>query len=308
MTVCGQFRRIAARDGASPRESFYLTGQSSDWSDDEPTNEKDLMSTALHDAVRAYDYRVVEYLVRTNFNVGAKDVNGKTALALAEVLGRGFMNAGREKLHIQNNQIIALLRQTRSPIDRNLRSNFQESSKKLPVGWEATELDSMLTIYQETSIESEADSLTFFEPSEGLLENKIALGQRKITGQGQAYYLNPLRFLHTKLKGSEQAISATIATYGEDWYHQKSRDVGTPPSTRLSYQYPWYRITIRVYDVLRYIVAWILTPLGYVISNLYVVAVVLLFALVFYDRKSFNSMQSLQPKSDHEAGQRQLQR
>ena len=249
-------------------------------------DEKDLMSTALHDAVRAYDYRVVEYLVRTTFNIGAKDVNGQTALALAEELGRGFVKAGREKQHIQNNQIIALLRQTRSPFDGILRGDSQASSKRLPTGWEATKLYSMLTVYQETSIESEADSLTFFEPSEGLLENKIALGQRKITGQGQAYYLNPLRFLHTKLKGSEQAISATVATYGEDWYHQKSRDVGTPPSA--SYQYPWYRITIRVYDVLRYFVAWILTPLGYVISNLYVVAVVLLFALVFYDGKPFS--------------------
>ena len=304
MTVCGQFRRIAARDGASPRESFYLTGQSSDWSDDEPMNEKDLMSTALHDAVRAYDYRVVEYLVRTNFNVGAKDVNGRTALALAEGVRRGFVKAGREKQHIQNNQIIALLRQARSPIDRNLRSNFQASSKRLPVGWEATDFDSMLTVYQETSIESEADSLTFIRPSEGLLENKIALGQRKITGQGQAYYLNPLRFLHTKLKGSEQSTSAIVATYGEDWYQQKSRDVGSQPSAPLSYQYPSYRIMMRGYDVLRYIVAWMVTPLGYVISNLYVVAVVLLCALIFYDRKPFISMQSLQSKADPEAGQR----
>ena len=250
-------------------------------------DEKDLMSTALHDAVRAYDYRVVEYLVRTNFNIGAKDVNGQTALALAEELGRGFVKAGKEKQHIQNNQIIALLRQTRSPFD-----GIQASSKRLPTGWEATKLYSMLTVYQETSIESEADSLTFFEPSEGLLENKIALGQRKITGQGQAYYLNPLRFLHTKLKGSELARSATVATYGEDWYQQKSRDFGTPLSD----------------DVLRHIRAWISAPLGYVISNLYVVAVILLCALIFYDCKPFSSMQSLQPKSDHEAGQRQIQR
>ena len=290
MTVCRQFRRIAARQDATPRELFYLTGQSSDWSDDEPMNEKDLMTTALHDAVRAHDYRVVEYLVRTNFNVGAKDVNGQTALALAEELGRGFVNAGREMQHIQNNQIIALLRQTRSPVDRSLRNNSQASRKRLPIGWEAIELDPVVTVYRETSIDSEADSLTFSEPSEGLLENKLALGQRKVTGQGQAYYLNPLRFLHAKLKGSEQATSATVATYGEEWYQQKARDIRTPPSDPLPYRQPWNAIMIRIYHVLRYIAAWTLSPLGYVISNLYVVTLVLLFILISYDGEHSNSI------------------
>ena len=260
-------------------------------------NEEDVMNTALHDAVRAHAYEVVEYLVRTNFHVGAKDVNGKTALALAEKLGRDFVSAGRERKHIQNNQIIALLRQTRSPVDRNSRSGLQASSKRLPVGWEATALDPMLTVYQETSIDSEADSLTFLEPSEGLLENKLALGQRKIAGQGQAYYLNPLRFLHTRLRGSEQATSATVATYGEDWYQQKARDFGTSPSGPLSDRQPWYKIMVRL----------TLTPLGYVVPNIYVLALVLLFALTSYEGELSNSRQYYQPKPDAKSGQRQIQ-
>ena len=260
-------------------------------------NEEDVMNTALHDAVRAHDYRVVEYLVRTNFHVGAKDVNGQTALALAEELGRGFVSVGRERQHIQNNQIIALLRQTRSAVDRNKRKSLEASSKRLPIGWEATELDPMLTVYQETSIDSEADSLTFLEPSEGLLENKLALGQRKIVGQGQSYYLNPLRFLHTRLRGSEQATSATVAIYGEDWYQQKARDLRTPPPDPISDRQPWYRIMVRLVS----------TPLGYVTSNLYVVALVLLFALISYDGELSNSRQSHQPKIDAESGQRQFQ-
>ena len=274
ITVCRHFRRIATRDGATPWDLFYLTGQSPDWSDDEPMNENDLVNTALHDAVRAHHYSVVEYLVRTNFTASARNGNGQTALALAEELGRDLAKAGKKKHHIQNNQIIALLRQTGSAFDRTLGHSLQSSSNKLPIGWEPTELDATLIVYRETSIDSEADSLTFLEPSQGLLENKLALGQRRVTGQGQEYYLDPLRFLHTKLKGSEQVRSATEPTYGDEWYEQKSREDTFRP---------------------RDIVTWTINLAGYLASNIYVVASMLLFALFLYDSDFVRSYVLVRP-------------
>ena len=291
VTVCRQFRRHASRDGATLWEQFYLTGQSPDRRDDEPIDERNLVRTALHDAVRASSYSVVEYLVRTNFNVGVKDALGKSALDVAEEIGASVAKVGTKKHHIQNNQIIALLRQSKSPLDRLSRLGFQPTLETLPLGWEATDLGAGTTVYQETSIESEADPLTFIKPSEGLLENrKIALGQRKITGQGQVYYLDPLRFLHTKIKGSERAESAAEATYGEDWYEKKAQEIRAVPLDPYSDQRRWYRLLMTAYYVLEYVATRVAILIGFVSPSIYVNALVCFVVLILYDGESFRSL------------------
>ena len=288
--VCRQFRRHAARDGATPWEKFYLTGLSPDWYDDEPMREKDLVRTALHDAVRASSYDVVEYLVRTNFNVDIKDATGRTAIDLAEELERGLDKVEMKIQHFQNNQIIALLRQTRPSFDQRPGHSLEPTSETLPLGWKATQLDRAATVYQETSIESEADPLTFIKPREGLLENhRVALGQRRVTGQGKVYYLDPLRFLHTKIKGSERAESASEATYGEDWYRKKAREAGAPLGEPLSDKRLWYRVTMTAKYVWRYLIQQVAVPIGFADFNLYAAALGLLFVLILYDGESFQS-------------------
>lgn len=256
-------------------------------------SDKDLVRTALHDAVHASNYSVVEYLVRTNFVVGVKDASGRTALAVAEEIGRSVANAEQKKGHVRKNQIIALLRQTKSPFDRRSRHGLQPTSQTLPIGWEATELDSGLTVYQETSIDSEADALTFSKPREGLLENRLVLGQRKVTGQGQAYYLDTLRFLHTKFKGSERVESATEPTYGEDWYHKKAREFTTKPMAPHSDRPLWSKVVmnaryvlvyvitgVATYYVLENVMAGLATLIGFAKSRPYVVALLLFLALL----------------------------
>lgn len=288
--VCRQFRRHAARDDATPWEQFYLTGLSPDWYDDEPLSEKDLVRTALHDAVRASSYSVVEYLVRTSFNVGVKDASGRTAVDLAEELGRGVIKVEMKKQHFQNNQIIALLRQTKPPFDRHPKHGLQPTSETLPLGWKATQLGGGPTVYQETSIESEADPLTFIKPREGLLENRrLALGQRRVTGQGKVYYLDPLRFLHTNIEGSERAESAAEAKYNEDWYRKKAREFRALPGEPLSDMRPWSRITTTADYVLKYLTNQVAALMGFTDFNIYVAALVLFFILVLYDGESFRS-------------------
>lgn len=290
VTVCRQFRRHASRHRATPWEQFYLTGQSPDGRDDEPINERDFVRTALHDAVRASNYSVVEYLVRTNFNVGVKDASGKLALDLAEEFVASAAKVETKKHHIQSNQILALLRQTKSPFDRRSRLGLQPTGEKTPLGWEATDLGGGTTVYHETSIESEADSLTFIKPSEGLLENhKIALGQRKVTGQGQVYYLDPLRFLHTKIKGSERAETAAEATYSEAWYEKKAQEISAQPLDPHSDRRLWYRLLMNAYYVLEYITTRVIVLIGFVSPSIYVVALILFVVLVLYDGESFPS-------------------
>ena len=255
-------------------------------------SEKDLVRTALHDAVRASSYSVVEYLVRTNFNVGVKDATGKTAVDLAEELGCSFDQVETKIRHFQNNQIIALLRQTKPPLDRRPKHSLHPNSERLPLSWKATQLGGVATVYQETSIESEADPLTFVKPREGLLENtRLALGQRKVTGQGKVYYLDPLRFLHTRIRGSDRAESATEATYGEDWYRKKARESIAPPGDPLSDRRLWYRITMTAGFVMEYLAKQVaaLIGLGFADFSIYAAALILLFILVLYDGQSFRS-------------------
>jgi len=196
-------------------------------------------TTALHDAVRASNYDVVEYLVRTDFVLTVRDAAGMTALQLANHVAQDISKAESAAKHLKNNQIIALLRQNRAE-----RPDFAGS---LPLGWEEIRLGTR-SVYRETSINSDADPLTFIKPREGLLQNKkLALGQRKIAASGQAYYLDPLRFLQAKSKGLGRAEIATKPTYDEDWYLREAENVAKPPSDPRSDRRLWYRFLVVLY-------------------------------------------------------------
>lgn len=287
LSVCHQFRRIAADENATDLAKFYLTGQSPDLRDGEPINEQDLVTTALHDAVMVSNYEVVEYLVRTNFIVSVRDGAGRTGLQLAENLARHISNDTDAAKHIKTNQIIALLRQSKTD---HLTSYglHPDRATTLPLGWEEVKL-AMGSVYRETSIDSEADPLTFIKPRAGLLQDKrLALAQRKFAGSGQAYYLDPLRFMHTKWKASGRVESASEPTYSDVWYLREVQNVAKPPSDPLTDERLWYRIVLRVSYFLTAVAGTTYSFIASMFSP-YRFALVLLIALLAYEGRSYCS-------------------
>jgi hypothetical protein len=266
---------------------FYLTGQPPDLRDGEPINEQDLVTTALHDAVMVSNYEVVEYLVRTNFIVNVRDGAGRTGLQLAENLARHISNDTDAIKHIKTNQIIALLRQSETDYRRSYRLH-PDSATTLPLGWEEVKL-AIGSVYRETSIESKADPLTFIKPRAGLLQDKrLALGQRKVAGSGQAYYLDPLRFMRTKSKASGRVESASEPAYGDASYLQEVQNVAKPPSDPLSDERLWYRIVLKVLYFLNAVAGTTYSFTGFMFSP-YRFALLLLIALLAYDGRSYCS-------------------
>ena len=233
------FRRISASyddtedDHTRANVQRFLTGHASLLSDEELDEEQ---TTALHDAVKASNYEVVEYLVRTDFNVNARDENGRTALDLAEALRK----EGRFLKVTTHSQIIALLRQSKP-----MHHFHKEENSSLPLGWEASDLANSKTVYRQTSVESEIDAITFQLPRSGLLEDRrIALPHRKVQGLGQTYFLDPLRFMRRRRKGAVDMDIASEPHFNEEWYRRDVEAAEEQEARRHSKGMSWYTILV----------------------------------------------------------------
>lgn len=195
--ICEHFKRISECENIAPWTRFFLTGQPSDLIDDPEVETQAFSTTALHDAVRVSNYEVVEYLVRTNFVVEAQDTFGETALDL-------IFNLRNPRNRILNNRILALLRQRRTKPTANSNRESHIRHPELPIGWEVSIAENGSKIYQETSIGSNIDALTFEQPSAGLLDDKrLVIGERKVKGLGQPYFLDPLRFMSSRVEAAD---------------------------------------------------------------------------------------------------------
>lgn len=240
-------------------------------------NESDFVTTALHDAVSASNYDVVEYLVRTDFIIDVLDNSGKTALGTAKSLPKTTELS--KASNIANNQIIALLSQGKRE---------RKSRLTLPVGWDEVKLPGRSFFYRETSIDSDVDPLTFIKPRAGLLEERrLALGQRKIKGSGgQTYYLDPLRFMHTKSKvaAAQTDLNATEPAFGDDWYIKNLEELASPPEDPFTDGRRWYRILLRTVLTLKAALEWLFS---FALST-YGIAILVLLALLMHDGTSFH--------------------
>lgn len=281
LQVCRHFRRIATEEEAPNWAKFYLLGQLPDFRDDEVVNEGEFISTALHAAVEVINYDVVEYLVRTDFIVSVENSIGKTALQVAE--SRPTISDKSD--HLRNNQIIALLRQSKAHRSKTSHP-CQTTANQLPIGWEETKFTSC-SVYRETSIESHVDSLTFVKPRYGLLQdNRLALGQREVKGSGQTYYIDPLRFMKKSPKAAKPVIMATGPTFGDDWYRQDVREVAKPPIDPLADKRLWYRVVIRATYFLKGVIDLLFAAIRYLMS-VYSFAFALLVGLLVHDGELF---------------------
>ena len=252
ITVCSHFKRIAKEDRIESWTLTFLTGHGVDNSD-ELGEEISSSTTALHEAVKASNYAVVEYLVLTDFYVQALDKDGFSALDLAVE----FLHTGRAFKSVENERIIALLQQ-----NKDISHNPGSLNAGLPLGWEPC-LDGSgntgLRVWRETSIESDHDAITFIQPKAGLWQDRrIALGQRRAQGTtGQVYYLDPLRFLRNPRQRIDKPMIATEPYFGEHWYaddiKQNLEPPPLPPNGTLfeNDPRPWIRGIFRIWLTLR---------------------------------------------------------
>ena len=245
--VCRHFRRVATDDRTESWTTTFLTGQPSDLVDEE-TQDRLCLTTALHEAVKASNYAVVEYLTLTDFVVQAEDENGQTALDLAV----GFTNSKMARKPVENKRIIALLQQ-----NKDIRIDPKLINAGLPLGWEpclADGHDYERQIWRETSIESDHDAITFLTPKVGLWQDqRIALGQRKAKGnKGQVYYLDPLRFLRSRRHQIGKPSTATEPHFSDQWFINDIKKTLKPPTDPRDDERTWYRNTAKAWFALRH--------------------------------------------------------
>ncbi|KAL8949341.1 MAG: hypothetical protein Q9222_004546 [Ikaeria aurantiellina] len=225
LRVAVHFKRIAMDETSTPLKRYYLTGRAFD-----ATKAVDIehlfsttFTTALHDAIRACNYPLVEYLVQLGFNVSAQD--SEKTMAIDARPDQGIDPASY-------NSIIALLRQRQEkPGAHGLSVHRRHKKNATPLGWTQAHTESgsgsSLDIWQETSIESEFDPISFIAPQTGLYESdRLVLG--RIQGQDQVYRLDPFRFLKTSDDQRSKYKSGTRATFGDEWYEEDIRKVAEP--------------------------------------------------------------------------------
>ncbi|KAL8997738.1 MAG: hypothetical protein Q9169_003067 [Polycauliona sp. 2 TL-2023] len=239
------FQRIAREDTTSPGKRYFLTGRTAnvDTEEDHKALFNTYTTTALHDAVRAANYSLVEYLVANAFNVSALDSAGRTALD-------SITNALHLPPTSDVNSIRALLEQSQP------RQRRRKWAGEFPLGWEEfvhtsgrwrrepnlkiyngsfpglswrqtfSESNSFVA-WRETSIAGSFDAISFIEPKTGLYESdRLTLG--RIRGEKQIYRLDPLRFLKPTDEKKVAHSRAAKPAFDEEWYRAEIQAVEKP--------------------------------------------------------------------------------
>lgn len=213
LQVAVHFQRIASNRNTSSRKRYFLTGRTSDLGTEGDLEEllRSATTTALHDAVRANNYPVVEFLAANGFNVSAPDSEKQLALDLA-------LAAEDEQSAFYS--IMALLKESRPSL-----SGPDDDESAAPLGWEhvvsdrSSDPQTRVQAWRETSIEGDFDAITFIAPRTGFYEtDRLTLGQ--IQGQKQVYFLDPFRFLKAPKDKEATSRPANKAFFDEDWYRE----------------------------------------------------------------------------------------
>ncbi|KAL8939916.1 MAG: hypothetical protein Q9211_002520 [Gyalolechia sp. 1 TL-2023] len=208
LDIAVHFQRTATDETTSPGQRYFMTGRISDLRSDNDVEELlgSRSTTVLHDAVRAANYPLVEFLLRTGFDVSAIDSEGEFALDVAVKI---------KSPTAATNSIKALLQQT---------FHGKKAAKALgparPLGWEELSMSDLpFKTWQETSIEGDFDAVSFIAPKTGLYaSDRLTLG--RIQGADQIYRLDPFRFLKTPDDEGAERRPATNPHFDEEWYKE----------------------------------------------------------------------------------------
>ena len=177
----------------------------------------DFSTTALHDSVLALHYSAVEQLVRMGFVVNALSEKRMTALQIA-------MQIHSKNPSIDIVRILALLKQsTKHPVHI---TPLGVDPSTVPLGWEIRSLDVSdrgSPKKLEYFYESFTNSHTFTRRSFSLFEDRrLALGYRRILGNGQTHYLDLVRFIDPEQSESKgESASDRQLVFDDDWYRNE---------------------------------------------------------------------------------------
>ena len=206
--ICRRFKHLAQQTHTAPQTRYYMTGELPENID----NINDFSTTALHDSVLARHYSAVEQLVRMGFVVNALNDRKMTALQIAMQLHNQFPQS------IDTVRILALLKQSTShPVHIGPSDKV---SSTVPLGWEIRSFDLRDREKLEFFYESFTNSHTFRRPKFSLFEDRrLALGYRKILGNGQTYYLDLVRFIDPGQSESKgETASDRKFVFDDEWY------------------------------------------------------------------------------------------
>lgn len=238
LDIAVHFQRIATDETTSLGKRYFLMGRISDLRSDNDLKELlgSRSTTVLHDAVRAANYPLVEFLLRTRFDVSAIDSEGQLALDVAMKI-----KSWKTKSPAAMNSIKALLQQT---------VHGKKAAKALgpapPLGWEELVMSDLpFKTWQETSIDGDFDAVSFIAPKTGLYaSDRLTLG--RIQGEDQVYRLDPFRFLKAPDDGGSERRPATEPRFDEEWYKEDIQMLGRPlPFNPTQNERAWIRYPAR---------------------------------------------------------------
>ena len=211
--VCRRFKHLAQQPQTAPQTRYYMTGELPENLD----NINDFSTTALHDSVLALHYSAVEQLVRMGFVVNALSDKKVTALQIA-------MQIHSKNASTDSVRILGLLKQsTKHPVHI---APLGSDPSSVPLGWELRSFDvsdrggpKKLDYFYE----SFTSSHTFTRPRFSLFEDRrLALGYRRILGNGQTYYLDLVRFINPEQSESKgESASDRQYVFDDDWYRNE---------------------------------------------------------------------------------------
>ncbi|KAL8937565.1 MAG: hypothetical protein Q9216_004362 [Gyalolechia sp. 2 TL-2023] len=234
LDIAVHFQRIATDETTSLGTRYFLMGRISDLRSDNDLKEllNSRSTTVLHDAVRAANYPLVEFLLRTRFDVSAIDSEGQLALDVAMKV---------KSASAEMNSIKALLQQT---VRGKKAANALGSAP--PLGWEELPISTLpFKTWQETSIDGNFDAVSFIAPKTGLYaSDRLTLG--RIQGEDQVYRLDPFRFLKAPDDVGPERRPVLETHFDDEWYKEDIQLFERPlPFNPMLDERAWIRYPVR---------------------------------------------------------------
>ena len=221
MNICQHFQRTAAQR-VSPQARFFMTGQLPD--EDDIDRDYHFSTSALHEAIAACCYDAVHYLLSSQFPVHILDQQGQSPYQLSKALAQGLRDG--DPLMTERLRIVDLLR----------NSTQADERLDLPVGWTAKELGSGGFVYKELH----TNSITFKVPRFSLFgERRLLLGYKNISGLGNSYIVDLVRFISSDHATSEPTtLGAAALSFDDEWFRKNiaetnAREFDMPTMTRI---------------------------------------------------------------------------
>lgn len=210
MSVCREFRRAAMQSG-SPQSRHFFTGELPDESDLDADGA--FFTTALHEAISAYNLFAVQYLLYVHFPIYVQDRQGQTPLQLAESMARSEVKEDDQPSKVLRGK---LSEESRAIFDTIKRTTSTDPDRwDLPLGWTAKNLASGRYVYEELY----THSITFKPPTFGLWqERRLTLGFKRLSSLGQSFLIDLVRFIVSATEAFDEGAIDRALDFDDLWF------------------------------------------------------------------------------------------